>query len=189
MLVAKSSSLTRCLLLYFFPLRLTELCIGTRNTATIEDIGTFLYSKQLKSLEFSIDMSDLDLTYFLSQLLHSCSKLQFLKVYLPCTSFTATKPFYDQLISSSLKSIVVTVGDICIEDYFADYLSIQNNSMVLPSLSVCFGSGYPLENILPLLQYYQSLHHFEVDSVSYDVLQCLLKCQVQMFAHIFSIIS
>lgn len=126
-------------------------------------------------------MSSTDLTSFLSRLLHLNSNLQYLKIHRPNAEFIVSKSFCDEFISSGLKTFVVTVGGIDLDDSsFDTYFSTQNESLVLADLSIRFSMGFP-ENTIPLLQEYQSLIHFEVDCISYNVLQCLLKYQVRIF--------
>lgn len=128
---------------------------------------------------------------FLLQLLHLNSSLQNLEIFQPFTSFSFTKPFCDELISSGLKTFAVAFSDIYLEDptSFESCISTQKKSSVLPSLSVWLSEDYSSENTLPFLQSYRSLYNFEVDYISHDVLQCLLKYQVKIYFDISNVIG
>lgn len=154
-----------------------------RGTPQSEYVETFIHSKQLKSLEFSMKMNS-SLEKFLVLLLLSNSGLQFLKISF-FNSLIVTNTFFQELMSSKLKGLDVSDA-ISVRDPDTCVSCFSTPNTVLRNLLVCTDRLHEVIQSC-FLQSFQNLHHLELSDVTHCELQSIFKYQVMILTLYFSL--
>lgn len=154
-----------------------------RGTPQLEYVETFIHSKQLKSLEFFMKM-DCSLENLLLLFLRSNPKLQLLKISF-FNTIIVTNLFFQELISSSLKSlyvedfISVEDPDTCASCFSIPNAVLRNVSLVTKRLNAAVIQRY-------FLQACPNLHHLRISYITHSDLQLIFKYQVMILSSCFS---
>lgn len=144
-----------------------------RGNPQAEYVEALIRSKQLKSLELSMDMGSSAEKLLL--LLLSNRDLQFLKISV-FNRLIVTETFLHQLTSSSLKSLII-MDDISVRDPDVCVSRSSTPNTVLRNL---FLTSYNLhEHIRPwFLLTYQNLHHLGLSKITNSELESIFSNQV-----------